>query len=416
MKNKFTSGVISGVLITALLGGVLFGSYVKHNEKAQPPLLVNDQQIKDGDTQIEDPESTQKFLSKVSTLEKLVDSYFLYEVDKEAYQDQMLKGLMYNLKDPYSCYYTPEEYAQQMEDTQGIYCGIGALVSQNIKTGVITIVKPFVDGPAYKAGLLPGDILVKVEDKDVTGIDVTDVVKDMKGEKGTNVKLTMFRESEGSTFDVVVTREEIEVPTVEYQMLDDKIGYIYVMQFDAVTVEQFINAVDTLEADGMQGLVIDMRDNPGGLYDAAVNMLDRIIEKGLLVYTKNKEGQRSESFAKTKESFDKPLAVLMNGNSASAAEIFAGAIQDYKAGIIVGTQSYGKGIVQTIIPLLDGSAVKMTIADYYTPNGRNIHKLGIHPDVEVELKDELKTKVTVSLEEDNQVQEAVKSIKAMINQ
>ena len=415
MKNKFWTGVLSGALCTLIASSLALGFYAKGvNQEIEQLKGQQTQEQALGQTQTskEDDKDTKQFLQKVSTLEGLIDKYFLYDVNKDAYQEEMLKGLLNALDDPYSCYYTSEEYAEVMESTSGVYCGIGATVSQNINTGVITIVKPFVDGPAYKAGMLPGDILMKVNGEEVTGVELTSVVSDMKGEKGTDVMLTIMRADESKPIDIKVTRDEIEVPTVEYQMLEDNIGYIYILQFDKVTVNQFIQAVDKLEDQQMTGLIIDLRDNPGGLYDSAVDMLDRLIKDGLLVYTETKDGTKSKSYAETKKYFDKPLAVLVNGNSASASEIFAGAIQDYGIGTIVGTQSFGKGIVQSLIPLLDGSAVKITISDYYTPKGRSIHKVGITPDVIVELDEELKKKVVISLEEDNQLKKAIEVIKS----
>ena len=332
------------------------------------------------------------------------------EVTEEDYETWYLRSILYALDDPYSCYYTPQEYNELMESSNGTYCGIGALVSQNVKTGVITIVKPFVNGPAYEAGMLPGDIIYKVEGKEVTGVDISQVVSEMKGEKGTKVEVEVVREGEKSPLSLEITRDTVEVPTVEYKMLKDNIGYIYIMEFDEVTAKQFLDAVESLINQGMKGLVIDIRDNPGGLLETVVAMLDRILPEGLIVYTEDKNGQREEKTS-DKVEFNLPLAVLINGNSASASEIFAGAIQDYEKGVIVGTQSFGKGIVQSVIPLYDGSAVKMTVAYYYTPKGRNIHGIGITPDVEIELAEELSKKVVISEEEDNQLQKAVEIIK-----
>ncbi len=204
-----------------------------------------------------------------------------------------------------------------------------------------------------------------------------------------------------------ITRRTIEVPTIEYEMLDNKIGYIAVSEFDEVTAEQFREAVADLEKQGQKGLIIDVRNNPGGLLTTVVDMLDRILPKGLIVYTEDKYGNKEEKFSTAKEEFKKPLAVLINGNSASASEIFAGAIQDYKVGTIVGTTSFGKGIVQSIIPLTDGTAIKVTVSKYYTPKGRNIHKIGIEPDVKEELKDDLRQKVVIEKNEDNQLQKAI---------
>lgn len=235
----------------------------------------------------------------------------------------------------------------------------------------------------------------------------------MKGESGTKVTLEIVRDGETEPLSFEVTRAEIEVPSIEYEMLEDSIGYIAVSAFEENTDEQFKTAIDKLEKEGMKGLIVDLRDNGGGLVDTVVNMLDCFLPTGdMIVYTKDKNGSGQEYKAKNEDQLDIPLAVLINGNSASASEIFAGAVQDYGIGSLVGTTSFGKGIVQNVIPMSDGTALKLTIAKYYTPNGRNIHKIGIEPDVEVELSDEAKKLVTIPLEKDNQLQKAIGVVKS----
>lgn len=356
-------------------------------------------------------DSDEAFLSKANYLKLLIDMYFWEDVNDEDLYEGMYRGLLGSLNDPYSCYYTKEEYAELMESVEGVYCGIGALVNQNASTKVITIVRPFVDGPAYKAGILPGDIVTRIDGEDVSDWDLNLAVKRMKGEQGTNVEVEIWRAAESEYKTVTVVRDLIEVETVTYQMLDDSIGYIYVMEFDEVTAEQFETALNALQRQGMKGLVIDIRDNPGGLLTTVCDMLDLFIEEGLIVYTLDKYDNREEIKATPGSVGELPIAVLVNGNSASASEIFSGALQDYGLASIVGTQSFGKGIVQSILPLADGSAVKMTVSTYYTPNGRSIHGLGITPDVEVELDPELKQMVVIPLKEDNQLQTAVQEVK-----
>lgn len=417
MKNKFTAGIIAGslstLLVCSLLFSILFINYrVSLNDQNSSPQqgIVSQQE----NTESKDTTTTSPLLQKMTYMQGLVSKYFLYDVTDDAYNEAILKGMMEALDDPYSCYYTKEEYAELNEKIDGSYCGIGAYVGQNRETLVMTITKPFPDGPAALAGIIAGDIIYKVDDEDVTGKDINSVVAKMKGEAGTTVKLTVLRGDTMEELSFDITRKEVEVPTVNYQMLEDQIGYIYVAQFDKVTVEQFIHAVDDLEEQGMAGLVVDIRDNGGGLYSSCVSMLDRIIGKGLLVYTETKDGTREEEYATSKEEFDKPLVVLVNGNSASASEIFSGAVQDYGVGTIVGTQTFGKGIVQSVIPLYDGSAMKITISNYFTPKGRSIHKLGITPDVVVELDDSLTGVIT--LEQDNQLQTAIETLKKQIQE
>lgn len=354
------------------------------------------------------------FLQKADNLRTLIDIYFWQDTDEEELYEGMYHGLLSALDDPYSCYYSKEEFALLMEELEGTYCGIGALVSQNASTKVITIVRPFADGPAYKAGMLPGDILTKIDGEDVSSWDIDLAVKHMKGEQGTQVEVEVWRASEGQYVELAITRDLVEVETVTYQMLEDSIGYIYVMQFDEITTQQFEAALKELKAQGMKGLIVDIRDNGGGLLTTVCDMLDLFLEEELIVYTLDKYDIKEEIFAKEGSIGKLPMAVLINGYSASASEIFSGTLQDYGLATIVGTKSFGKGIVQSVIPLSDGSAVKLTVSTYYTPSGRNIHGAGVTPDVEVELEEELKQKPVVPLEEDNQVQRAIEEVKKQL--
>jgi carboxyl-terminal processing protease len=353
-------------------------------------------------------------VKKLKFLQMLVDNFYLKDVKDISFADGIYKGFISSLHDPYSTYFTAEEYKALMESSSGIYCGIGASVNQDVKTGIITIVKPFKDSPAYKAGLLPGDIIVKVNDKEVTGVDLSEVVSRMKGVEGSTVKVSVMRDGEAKPLDFKMKRQKIENPTVEYKMLDNKIGYIIISEFDDVTVEQFTKAVDNLEAKGMKSLIVDVRNNPGGLLDSVVKVLDRLLPKELVVYTEDKNKNRETEEAKDAKKVTVPMAVLINGNSASAAEIFAGTLQDYKTATIIGTTSFGKGIVQKVIPLSDGTAVKLTVSKYYTPNGRNIHGTGIKPDVEVALNKDMQNKLSIPIDKDNQLQEAIKLMKQKI--
>lgn len=356
-------------------------------------------------------EDNKEFLEKADNIKTIIDLYFWQDTEETDLYEGMYRGLMDSLGDPYSCYYTKEEYAALMEEMEGVYCGIGALVSQNVTTNAITIVRPFVDGPAYKAGMLPGDILTKIDGEDVSTWDLDVAVKHMKGEQGTVVEVEVWRSSEGEYVDLSITRDLVEVETVTYQMLDDSIGYIYVMQFDEITTQQFTTAINNLKAQGMKGLVVDIRDNGGGLLTTVCDMLDLFLDKELIVYTLDKYGFKEELHGKEGNIGEFPMAVLVNGYSASASEIFSGALQDYGLATIVGTQTFGKGIVQNVIPLGDGSAVKLTVSTYYTPLGRCIHGTGVTPDVVVELAEELKQLAVIPMESDNQLQQAVSELK-----
>ncbi len=418
MKNKFMSGFLSGLAGALFIFAIVLTIYVTQvegndsgNQEANTASEENNTAAATENSAV----SNEAVMEKINKLETLIDQYYMEDVEEDTLAEGIYKGLLSSLGDPYSCYYTKEEYKALMESSSGVYCGIGATVSQNANTGVISIVKPFVNGPAYEAGLLPGDIVYKVNGEEVTGKDLSEVVSRIKGEEGTSAKITVIREGESEQMEFSIPRKTIEVPTIEYEMLDNKIGYIAISEFDKVTAEQFCKAIDDLDKQGQKGLIVDVRNNPGGLLDTVVDILNRMLPKGLVVYTEDKYGSREEKFSDGKEEFDKPLAVLINGNSASASEIFAGAIQDYKRGTIVGTTSFGKGIVQSIIPLFDETAVKITVSKYYTPNGKNIHGIGIEPDVTVELKDKLKQQVVIEKEEDNQLQKAIEIIENKIS-
>lgn len=353
----------------------------------------------------------EEFLEKADNIKTIIDLYFWQDTEDTDLYEGMYRGLMESLDDPYSCYYTKEEYAALMEEMEGVYCGIGALVSQNATTNAITIVRPFVDGPAYKAGMLPGDIITKIDGEDVSAWELDVAVKHMKGEQGTIVEVEVWRSTLGDYVDLTITRDLVEVETVTYQMLDDSIGYIYVMQFDEITTSQFNTALRNLQSQGMKGLIVDIRDNGGGLLTTVCDMLDLFLEKDLIVYTLDKYNFKEEIHGKAGTVGEFPMAVLVNGYSASASEIFSGALQDYGLATIVGTQTFGKGIVQNVIPLGDGSAVKLTVSTYYTPKGRCIHGTGVTPDVVVELDDELKQLAVIPVEQDNQLQTAIEVLK-----
>lgn len=345
---------------------------------------------------------------KLETIEDLIDENFYFEDEEQAKQDGIIKGYLEGLDDPYSVYYTQEEYASFMEDTEGEYVGVGVQVSQNADTKVITVVKVF-DGPAKDAGIQENDIITEVNGEDISAQDIDTVVDKIRGEEGTEVTISVYRASDAKDYEYTMPRQKVENPTVEYEMLADNIGYVQVSSFYEVTAEQYIAAVEDLESQGMEGLIVDLRDNGGGLLDIAVEMLDYMLPAGKIVYTEDKDGNvTSEYNSDDEHQFTQPLAVLVNGYSASASEIFAGAIKDYGIGTLVGENTYGKGIVQRMFPLEDGSAVKLTIAKYFTPKGNDIHQVGIKPDVEVEL--DVDAYRESEGEKDNQLDAAIDNI------
>ncbi len=343
---------------------------------------------------------------KLEDIQKILDDNFYFEEDDQKKQDGIIKGYMEGLDDPYSVYYTKDEYAEFMEDTEGEYVGVGVQVSQANETKIITVVKVFDGSPAKEAGIEAQDVITKVDGEDVSDQELDAVVDKIRGVEGTDVTITVYRSSDGKDHDYTMKRKKVENPTVEYKMLSDNIGYISVSSFYEVTAKQFIDAVGDLNVQGMEGLIVDLRDNGGGLLDIAVEMLDFMLPEGKIVYTEDKKGNIIDAYNSTDEQkFTKPLVLIVNGYSASASEIFAGAIKDYGIGTLVGTNTYGKGIVQRMFPLDDGSAVKVTIAKYFTPKGNDIHKIGIKPDIEVEF-DSAKYKESNG-EEDNQLDAAI---------
>lgn len=343
---------------------------------------------------------------KLSILNSLIDESYLGDIDKKKLEEGLYEGYIGGLDDPYSVYYDEEETKAFMEATEGEYSGIGAVMTQSKDSGIIVLTHVYQDSPAMKAGLKDEDILYKVEGKEVTGEDLTDVVSRIRGEKGTKVELTVLRGKKNEEVTVVAVRDTIETQTVQTKMLEGDIGYMAVSEFDSVTYDQYVKGLDTLEGQGMKGLVVDLRGNPGGNLNTVCDILDLMLPKGLIVYTQDKNGEKREMTSDEENKFTRPMVVLVNGNSASASEIYAGAIQDYGLGKIVGTQTYGKGVVQQIFDLKDGTCVKLTIAEYYTPKGRNINGKGITPDVEEEY--ELNEK---NPETDNQLERAVEELK-----
>ena len=328
--------------------------------------------------------ANEKTTEKLGVLENTIKQYFWQDVDECTLEEGVYKGLLESLDDPYSVYYTHDELVQLQQQTEGIYYGIGAYISQDNEMGYVRVSKIIKNTPAEASGLQQDDYIYKVDGEDMQGKDSSYVVSKIKGEAGTKVTITVVREGATDPIDIEVERQKIESPTVEYQMLDNDMAYIQITEFDLVTTDQFEQAYKQAQADGMKGLILDLRSNPGGNLSTVCDIARMILPKGLIVYTEDKYGKREEYTCDGANQIKVPLVVLTNGYSASASEILAGAVKDYGIGTLVGTTTYGKGIVQKVINLSDGSAVKLTVSNYFTPNGNNIHKIGIEPDVEVE--------------------------------
>lgn len=386
MKHKeYAAGVLTGVLVVALAaGGVKFVQQRQYNGVL----------------------SDSSHVQKIEYLEKMIDQEYLGEVDNAEMAEGIYAGLVYGLGDVYSRYYTADEYAQETASTDGAYAGIGVSIQKN-KNGGVQIAECYEGGPGADAGLQTGDVITAINDTDVTDMELSDVVSLIRENKDKTIVLTVFRENEEKSREISVDVTDVELPSVFGEMLDKKTGYIQITQFTGVTPQQYKDMFTELKDKGMERLVIDLRDNPGGLLTSVCDILREILPEGLIVYTEDKYGNREEETCDGKHQLDMPLAVLVNENSASASEIFAGAVQDHGVGTIVGTTTYGKGVVQELRQLSDGSAVKLTVSNYYTPNGNSINKVGIKPDVEVKLASELLNKDEITHEEDNQLQKAL---------
>ena len=326
---------------------------------------------------------SQETKEKLSGIQALIQKEYIGEVDEDALQTGICQGYVGALGDPYSAYYDEEQTSALMETTQGEYGGIGVVLTQNLDTGVTTASSVYEDSPAMKAGMKDGDIIYQVEGRDVSGMALEEISGSIKGEKGTTVEITVLRGEEREEVTLTITRDTIQAETVKTRILEDEIGYLAISEFDSVTLEQYREGLAELTTQGMEGLIVDLRGNPGGNLDTVCEILDLMLPEGLIVYTEDKDGNRQEFTSDEAQEVQVPLAVLVDGNSASASEIYAGAIQDYGIGQIVGTKTYGKGVVQTIYDLKDGTSLKLTVAEYFTPNGRNIDGEGITPDVEV---------------------------------
>ncbi len=435
-RNKFWKGVLVGALVTAFAGLIiigmaagiwLVGKVVMGNQASGPE--------NGRATASEITLDVDRISQKIELIQGIINENYLFDEDPEMVESGIFMGMMAGLGDPYSTYYTKEDFQDLMENSiEGEYCGIGALISQNRSTMLMEVLRVFEGAPCEKAGMLPGDIITGVDGEDVSGMELDLVVSNyLKGEEGTEVTVTVYRQSTEEYLDLVMTRENIETPTVEHEMLEEEVGYVLVTQFEGVTADQFRAAVEDLESQGMEKLIIDLRNNPGGLLDEAVEMAAYLLPDGTIVRTEYKNGEGDEYFSKdgklqasttagTKLSqypmedsheLDIPIVILVNGNSASAAEVFAGAMRDFDRAELVGTTTFGKGIVQSVIPFTDGDAIKITTAHYFTPSGYDLHGKGLEPDVEEELSEDLAGRATVELTEDNQVQKALEVLADM---
>ena len=398
-KSGFGKGFIAGLLVAV---AVIFGLSAVRNVLQTGKVISTASKscLLDSHT-----------VQKINTLAEYIQQTYYEDVDVEELREGLYAGLFENL-DVYSQYYTAEQYQSIYESSvSGTYCGIGASLQQDAKTKDVTIVHVYDNSPAQKAGLQEGDYIVSADEYEANSMELTEFVNHIRGEEGTKVHLVIYHESEGKELEYEIVREQLVLPTVSHEMMDEKTGYIDVTEFTDATPEQFSAALEDLKDQGMKALIVDLRSNPGGMLTAVCDMLDEILPEGLIVYTEDKKGEKKEYFSGDEKSLDLPLVVLVNGQSASAFEIFAGAIQDRGAGTVIGTTTYGKGVVQTIRSLKDGSAFKVTTNRYFTPGGTCIQDIGIKPDVELEYEFLGKENETYSYDKDNQIQKALEIIK-----
>lgn len=356
-----------------------------------------------------------KKYAKVIGLEHYIKENYLREVDDEQLIDGQLKGLFQSLEDPYSVYMTKEEFKDFSEHTKGVYGGIGVIVTPG-EDNLITVVAPIEDTPGEKAGLKTGDKIIKVEGQEFTADNMDKAVKIMKGKPKTEVNITVLRkEKDGKNkyIDMSIMREEIRLKTVKADLIEDNIGYIRLTSFDELTYKDFKKELDSLMKKNISGLILDLRYNPGGLLDVCVDITDEFLDEGTIVYTETRSGERTYEKS-TKQHTDIPLVVLVNEGSASASEIFAGAIKDRNRGILIGQKTFGKGIVQRIKQMSDGSGFKLTTSEYFTPNGINIHGIGIEPDIVVDLPEDIEEIGIGNLKNDTQLKVAIEKIKEIM--
>ncbi len=403
LKKEYRRGLRRGLLgmgVVTIIVVVVLGGLLIAGGKGESVAEKNGDGILSADNQ-----------QKIHELAEYIETYYYEDVNEEDLVNGLYKGLFEGLNDPYSTYYTEEEYKDLYETSiSGNYCGIGAGLQQNQETMEVVVTKVYRNSPAEEAGIQVGDVITYVDDIDATSMELEQLVQNIRGEENTNVHLQIYREGETDYLEFDLTRRFLDIETVEYKMLEDGIGYIYITDFTGETAQQYEEAYAELIAQGMKSMIVDLRYNGGGMLSAVCQILDDILPEGRLVYTEYNDGSEEE-YTSDADCIDIPMAVLVNEYSASASEIFAGAIRDYEYGTLIGTTTFGKGIVQTIQQLEDGSAVKLTVAKYYTPNGDYIHGKGIDPDIELEYEFLGTEEDEYDIMLDNQILKAVEILK-----
>ena len=377
-KGSFGLGFVTGVAATLICLFVFSVGWqaaqiwdLQHQEEESSKEELGAQVLTDGEN-----------LYRLNEVQSIIEEYYYDEVDSELLTAGMFKGIAAGLDDPYADYYSVQELQSVMDSSAGEYFGIGATLSENLQTGEILVMEVYADSPAEQAGLQVGDRILTVQEQDAS-MGLSDLVMLIKSIEDEFI-MKIYREETQEELELTMQCSEIKIDHVQFEMREDQVGYIRISEFTSNAVGQFKEALQELNAAGMEKLIVDLRNNPGGLLDSVCDILDLVIPKGLIVYTEDKNGSRKEYESEGNRMIDCEVAVLVNGYSASASEIFAGAVQDYELGPVIGTKTYGKGVVQKTYPLSDGSAFKMTVEKYFTPKGQDIDGNGITPDVLVD--------------------------------
>lgn len=389
-KSIFIKSMILTALITAVIASMVTMIVIGNNE---PNSLLD------------------RIASKLSTIDQIIDKDYLGEIDENKIFDETMKGYVEGLDDEYSQYFTKEELEEYKTDNiEGEFVGIGVYIIQDTEKNAIRVLSPIKGSPAEAVGILAGDYIMQIDGMPYTGEQITEATNKMKGQEGTIVNIQVLRGEE--TLDFEVERKSVRVNPVESNVYENSIGYLKISSFDQGCSTEFTKKLEELKKQNIQSLIIDLRNNGGGIVDEAISIAELFTEKGsTLLITKDKEENEDITYAKSDKTIDVPIIILTNENTASASEILAGALKDNSIAKIVGTTTFGKGVIQELLTMKDGTGLKITTNEYYTPNRSKINKVGIEPDEKIELSDEYKNMLTVPQEQDTQLNKAIELLK-----
>lgn len=389
-KSFFVKCILLTVIVTALITSMI--TIIISNNTGNKDLI-------------------EKIETKLGIVQANIDADYLGEIDENKILESTVKGYVAGLEDEYSEYFTKEELEEyKSNNIEGAYVGIGVYIIQDVENNAIRVIAPISESPAEEAGIRPGDYIVKIDGEEVTGEDIEEASNKMKGEEGSKVKLQILRGEE--TIDLEVERKNVKVNHVESEIYEDKIGYLKIASFDENCSVEFEEKLEELQSKNIESLIIDLRNNGGGIVDEALSIADLFTDKdATLLITKDKDGNEEVRKSKTDKKLDLPVIVLTNENTASASELLVGVLKDYNIATSVGTVTFGKGVIQELLTLPDESGLKITTNEYYTPNGKKINKIGIEPDEKVELPDEYKNVLSVPKDKDTQLNKAIELLK-----